>query len=98
MPTIFTGRGAYGTDTVALSSAEAIVVFGSHPEIMESVLEHTKDHTIPVVIFTDEEPSTVHDRVRALYPNMMSRLIVSHDPEILSGNLAGEMRRKRFER
>jgi hypothetical protein len=96
-PTIFTGKGAYGTDTIALSSAQALAVLGSHIEVLENILEHTKDHTVPILVLTDEEPTNVHERVRALYPNMTSRLIVSADPEILVGNLAGEMRRKRFE-
>lgn len=96
-PTIFTGKGAYGTDTMALSSAQALAVLGSHIEVLENILEHTKDHTVPILVLTDEEPGSVHDRVRALCPTMTSRIIVSHDPEILVGNLAGEMRRKRFE-
>lgn len=96
-PTIFTGRGAYGTDTMALSSAQALAILGSHVEVLENILEHTKDHTVPILVLTDEDPSSVHERVRMLHPSMTSRLIVSHDPEILVSNLASEMRRKRFE-
>ncbi len=97
IPTIFTGKGAYGTDTMALSSAQALAVLGSHIEVLENILEHTKDHSMPILVLTDDEPGSVHERVRALHPTMASRLIVSHDPEILAGNLVTLMRRKRFE-
>lgn len=96
-PTIFTGRGAYGTDTIALSSAQALAILGSHIEVLENILEHTKDHTVPILVLTDEDSSSVHERVRILHPGMLSRFVVSHDPNILVGHLSVEMRRKRFE-
>jgi hypothetical protein len=95
-PMIFTGRGAYGTDTITLSSAQALAVLGSHPEILENILEHTKDHTMPILVLTNEEPDTVRDRVRGIHPAMVSRLIISDNPETLVSNLSAQMRRVRF--
>ncbi len=96
MPTIFTGRGAYGADTVALASSQAIVIVGSHLEILENILEHAKDEPLPIFVLTNDESSSIHDRVRALYPNMFSRLTVLNDPQTLAREISNNMRRRQL--
>ena len=95
-PTIFTGRGALGADTVALSSSHAVVIVGSHPEILASILEHVKEQDLPVGILSEESGSDIHERVRNISPNLSARLFVSSDPEALVGLLSGELRRRRL--
>ena len=96
-PIIFTGRGALGTDTIALSSASAVIIFGSYPEVLENILECAQDCRLPIAVLTDEDPTDIHERIRAVYPHLTAQLLVSHDPQILVHEIADELRRRQLE-
>ncbi len=93
-PLIYTGRGALGADMMALGSAHAAIIMGSYPGALESIIDHARTTTIPLGILSDEEPSAIHERVRARNPHLGTALFVSHDPEILVRALAEELRRR----
>ena len=95
-PTIFTGKGALGADMIALASAQAVLIFGSYPGTLENIFESIHETSLPIGILTDEDPTTIHDRVRARRPRMVAQLFVSHDPRVLVGELADELRRRSF--
>lgn len=96
VPMIYTGRGALGADTIALSSASAVLVIGSYPRVLDAIMTSAKDTMIPVCILSDEEPATIHERVRARDAHLAGLLHISHDPEVLMRHLADELRRRRL--
>ncbi len=93
-PLVFTGRGALGADMMALASASAVLIVGSYPKVLEAIIDSARDTMIPIGILSDEEPSAVHERIRARDPRLTAALFVSHDPEVLVRELAGELRRR----
>ena len=93
-PVIYTGRGATGADTIAMSSAHAIVIVGSYPYVLEAILDHAKDVTGPIGVLSDEETAGIHERVRARHSHLTAGLFVSHDPEVLVRELSAELRRR----
>ena len=96
-PLIYTGRGSLGTDSIAIHSASAVLIFGSYPRTLENIIECVGDTMIPVGVLTDEDTSDVHERVRTLSPRLTAQLFVSHDPHVLVRELADELRRRAFE-
>ena len=97
MPLIFTGKGATGADMIALESAQAVIIFGTYPNVLENILEAAKERAVPIGMISDEDPTDLHERVRALHPHMMSQLFVSYDPAVLVREIAEELRRRRLE-
>ena len=93
-PIIYTGRGATGADMMALASAQGILIIGSYPHVLESILDQARDIAGPIGILTDEEVPAIHERVRTRHPQLVAGLFVSHDPEILVRDMAGELRRR----
>ncbi len=80
MPLIYTGRGALGADMMALKSASAVLVVGSYPKVLEAIIDSAKDTMVPIGILSDEEPSSIHERIRARDPRMTASLFISHEP------------------
>ena len=94
MPIIFTGRGALGADIMALKSANAVLIVGSYPHTLDIIIASAKDIMVPIGILSEEEPSAVHERLRARVPHLTSALFISHEPHVLVRELAEELRRR----
>ncbi len=95
---IYTGRGAFGADMMALLSSEALIVLGSYPKTLETILRSAKKESLPVGILTDEDSSSIHERIRAIDPQIAPHLFISHDPAVLVREISGEIRRRELSR
>lgn len=96
-PLIFTGRGAFGADVMALTSSHGIAILGSEEEALCGVLGCVGDRGIPVAVFTNENPNEVRAKINARYPHLIHTIIVSKDANQIVNELMSEMRKKHFD-
>ncbi len=95
-PTIFTGKGAVGSDKMALSSASAVLIMGSHSERLENILDYAVGHNIPIAILSEESALEVHKRIHDKYSNSIKTIFISDDAEVLVRQISEEIRRQSF--
>ncbi len=96
VPTIYTGRGAIGADSMAMHSGAAIAIFGAEPKALEHILIQAGKTSHPIAILTREAARPLSDRIHAAYPNLTGRVLISAHPEELAEKLASELRKKSF--
>ncbi len=93
-PVVFTGRGALGSDFIALSSSHGMLIAGSDHESLLGILGCVGDRGIPIGIFTEENPSEVRSYLSKHFPNLMVNIFVSKDANNLARDISAEMRRQ----
>lgn len=96
VPTLFTGRGAYGADVMALSSAHAIIIAGSEHDALEAILRSPDTAFLPIGVLSEEDSEMIHARIRSAFPEKTPVLFVSSDPRAVATYLSGEIRRKKW--
>ena len=95
-PLVFTGRGALGSDIMALTSSHGILVAGSDEESLVGVLSYVGDKGIPIGIFTEEDPNMVRLKIKKQHPHLLIHVFVSNDAQKVIQELASGMRRQHF--
>jgi len=97
-PLVFTGRGGLGADLMALASAHAVIIVGSHPEALSPIFRYVNGRSLPIGIISDEDPASLRERLASAHPEVRANdLFVSHDPLFVVGGISDELRRRRFE-
>ncbi len=95
-PTVYTGRGAVGADSMALHSAAAAVVFGAEPRALDHVLSQAEHVRCVIGILTDESAHELSERIHARRPSLAGRVVIAADPETLVSKIAAGLRSRSF--
>ena len=96
-PVIFTGRGALGTDLMALASGHAILIAGADHESLLGILGCIGDRGIPIGIFTEENPNEIRAMINTHYPNLILHVFVSKDADKVVYDVSAQMRKQHLE-
>lgn len=93
-PTIYTGRGALGTDVMLTESAHGIIICGSDEEALDGILGCIGPRQLPIAIYTTEDEQVVRERVLERYKELLHHFFVSSDAQELVRRFVEEVRKR----
>ena len=96
MPMIYCGRGALGTDVVALTSGKGIVILGADEEALNGILGCADGYDAPICILTDNDAPKIREGIALRYSDLLRHVFISPDPLAVAKHMAEELRKRHF--